>query len=221
MAARAGCKQIEYGVESGSSDTLKKIHKPHTAEMVRKVIPLTKSYGIQPVAFFILGFPWETTASIEETRRLMVDISPSVVFHPAIASILIPFPGTEIYERYKDEFGFADWWLGNERNFDAPRLDKHAFYETLLYRVGVVLDADFFRYTDELKQNIYRVFRFMYASNLRHRNPFVRRAHLLAIDLSRTLSNLSPKLEHTLFQIPLALRRSIDKVRGRSADTAG
>ena len=39
LAARAGCVQIEYGVESGNPETLKRIHKPHTVEMVRRVIP--------------------------------------------------------------------------------------------------------------------------------------------------------------------------------------
>jgi hypothetical protein len=217
-AYRAGCRQIEYGVESGSADTLKKIHKPHTADMVRRVIPLTKRFGIQPVAFFILGFPWETSASIEETLRLMKDIAPSVVFHPAIASILIPFPGTEIYERYKDEFGFADWWLSDDRNFDAPKSGKHAFYQSLLFRVGVVLDADFFRYSDEMKNNIHKVFRFMYASNLRQKSLFARRAHLLAIDLSRSLSTISPKLERAIFKIPLTLRSTIARARGRKEE---
>ena len=65
LAARAGCVQIDYGVESGNPETLKRIHKPHTVEMVRRVIPLTRRYGIRPVAFFILGFPWESVADTE------------------------------------------------------------------------------------------------------------------------------------------------------------
>ena len=60
LASRAGCVQIDYGVESGNPDTLKKIHKPHTVEMVRRAIPMTRRHGIRPVVFFILGFPWET-----------------------------------------------------------------------------------------------------------------------------------------------------------------
>jgi radical SAM superfamily enzyme YgiQ (UPF0313 family) len=215
MAYKAGCRQIEYGVESGCADTLKKIHKPHTADMVRRVIPLTKRFGIQPVAFFILGFPWEDVSALEETKKLMEDISPCVVFHPAIASILVPFPGTEIYERYKDEYGFADWWLGDERNFDAPKFGKHAFFETVLFRVGVALDADFFRYSEGMKKQMHRVFRFMYASNLRPRNFLVRRAQLLALDLSRSLSAISPKLERSFFSGPLRLKRSLDKIRGK------
>jgi anaerobic magnesium-protoporphyrin IX monomethyl ester cyclase len=215
LAFQAGCKQIEYGVESGNPETLKKIRKPHTVEMVRKIVPLTKRCGIQPVVFFILGFPWEDNAAIEETRKLMEDISPYVVFHPAIASILIPFPGTEIYEQYKDEYGFADWWLSDGRNFDAPRIDRHAYYQMTMYSIGAVLDADFFRYPPELKKSIHEVFRFMYASNLRKRNLLARQLLLTAIDLSRALHALSPKMERLVFKAPIMFKRAINKVRGR------
>lgn len=214
LASRAGCRQIEYGVESGCPDTLKKIHKPHNVEMVRRIVPMTKRYGIQPVTFFILGFPWEDKTAYADNLRLMKELSPHVVFQPAIASILIPFPGTEIYERYKDEYGFAEWWLSDKRNFDAPRIDRHAYYQVVMHRMGVVLDADFFCYTPEVKRSIHQVFRFMFASNFRKRNPLVRRGLLLAIDLSRKLASISPKLEHIFFKAPLLLRQSLLKKRG-------
>ena len=115
--------------------------------MVRRVVPLTRRYGIRPVGFFILGFPWEDPQATDATLQLMRDLSPYIVFQPAIASILVPFPGTEIYDRYKDEYGFAQWWTSDDRTYDAPRIDTHPFYQTVMYRMGVVLDADFFRYT--------------------------------------------------------------------------
>ena len=74
--------------------------------MVRRVIPMTRRHGIRPVVFFILGFPGRMPGDRRDARA---DAGPlaQVVFKPAIASILIPFPGTEIYDRYKDEHGFA------------------------------------------------------------------------------------------------------------------
>jgi hypothetical protein len=178
------------------------------------VIPLTRRYGIQPVAFFILGFPWEDAAAYAETLDLMKELSPHVRFHPAIASILIPFPGTEIYDRYKDEFGFDCWWLGDDRNYDAPQTGRHAFYQVLMHRMGVVLDADFFRYPPDTRKAIHQVFRFMFASNFRQRNALARHGMLLAIDLSRRLASISPKLERALFKAPLALRQTLLRRRG-------
>lgn len=214
LAARAGCVQIDYGIESGNPETLKKIHKPHTAEMVRRIIPLTRRCGIRPVGFFILGFPWENPQTTDATLQLMRDLSPFIVFQPAIASIIVPFPGTEIYDLYKDEYGFAQWWVGDDRNYDAPRIGTHPFYQTIMYRMGVVLDADFFRYTSAMKAKIHEVFRFMYASNYRQRSFIFRTAALLALDLSRKLDALSPRLERMLFKVLLALQQTINRLRG-------
>jgi anaerobic magnesium-protoporphyrin IX monomethyl ester cyclase len=209
LAARAGCVQIDYGVESGEPDTLKRIHKPHTVEMVRRLIPLTRRHGIRPVVFFILGFPWDTPAAVDATLGLMRKLSPHVEFMPAIASILIPFPGTELYDCYKEEYGLAGWWLSDDRSYDAPRTDTHAFYQRVMYRMGVVLDADFFRYSPEMKAKIHEVFRFMYASNLRRRGLLFRTAAILSLDLSRKLAAVSPRLERAVFKAPLKLRQVV------------
>jgi radical SAM superfamily enzyme YgiQ (UPF0313 family) len=219
LATRSGCVQIDYGVESGSPETLKRIHKPHSVEMVRRVIPMTARFGIRPNVFFILGFPWETCEEIEKTQQLMREISPHVDFHPAVASILIPFPATELYERYKDEYAFERWWLSDDRCYDAPQADSHAFYQWVVYRVGAVMDADFFHYSPEVRVKIDEVFRFMHASNLRRRNVLVRTAILGALDLSRRLHAFSPGLERTIFGGPMALWPAMRAVREFSRRT--
>lgn len=200
LAADSGCTRIDYGVESGSRATLRRIRKPHTPEMVRRIVPLTASLGIKPNVFFILGFPWEDVAAIEETRALMEELVPYVAkFHPAIGSVLIPFPGTEIYETYKDVYGFGAWWLGDERNFDVPTPRTHAYYEQVAFRSGAVLDADFFRYSPDVRRKIVDVFGFMYAQNLRSRRAVMRTAHQLAFSVSAALAPRWPRFERTLF----------------------
>jgi radical SAM superfamily enzyme YgiQ (UPF0313 family) len=199
LLAGAGCTRIDYGVESGSPETLRRIHKPHTVEMVRRVVPATARAGIQPYVFFILGFPWEDVAALRQTRALMAELAPWVEnFHPAIASILIPFPGTEIYQRYKDEFGFEGWWLGGPRSYDAPREETHPYHECVLYRNGAVLDADFFRYPPEVRRQISGIFRFMYLHNLRATPRLSRLRRRLLFDLSAWLARF-PGLERRLF----------------------
>jgi anaerobic magnesium-protoporphyrin IX monomethyl ester cyclase len=198
LAARSGCVQIDYGVESGCPETLRRVHKPHSVEMVRRIIPLTRRHGIRPVVFFILGFPWENTPALNETLHLMRELADLVEFHPAIASILIPFPGTEIYEQYSREHGFERWWLGDDRRYDAPCDGVHPFYQRKLYRLGSVLDADFFHYPPEVRSKIHDLFRFMYAQNLRREPWWKRHLILFAMDLSRALDNLAPPLERLL-----------------------
>jgi anaerobic magnesium-protoporphyrin IX monomethyl ester cyclase len=196
VLARGGCVQIDYGIESGHPETLRRIHKPHTVEMVRRIVPLTAAYGIKPYAFFILGFPWDTPESIQATKALMEELSPYVAnFHPAIASILIPFPGTEVYERYKDDHGFENWWLGSDRSYDAPDGKSHPYFETQLYSRGAVLDADFFSYTPEVKHRIREVFEFMWRHNLRGSGRATRLLKSTCFEISRKLSAVSPTLE--------------------------
>jgi radical SAM superfamily enzyme YgiQ (UPF0313 family) len=180
--------------------------------MVRRVIPMTRRHGIRPVTFFILGFPWEDVQATDATLALMKEIAPHVVFEPAVASIIIPFPHTEIYDRHKDEYGFAEWWLGDSRTYDAPRPDTHAFYQSVMYRMGAVLDADFFRYTPAMKAKIHEVFRFMYANNFRQRGFLFRTAALWALDMSRKLDAVSPRLERAVFKGPLKLRQMLGQV---------
>ena len=203
LASEAGCVQIEYGVESGNPDTLKRIHKPHTTDMVRRVIALTHRFGIRSTVFFILGFPWEDSKAIDRTLGMMKEISAYVEFHPALASILVPFPGTEIYDQYKDEYDFDNWWMSNGRNYDTPRIGAHPFYQCVSYRNGAVLDADFFRYSPEVRTKIHEVFRFMFASNLQHRRFFARAVLKLAYDMSWRLDAVSPLLERAVFTPPL------------------
>jgi magnesium-protoporphyrin IX monomethyl ester (oxidative) cyclase len=200
LAAAAGCTRIDYGLESGSPETLRRIHKPHTLEMARQVVVDTAAAGIQPYVFFILGFPWEDPPALDETLALMRFLAPYVEnFHPAIASILIPFPGTEIYQRYADQFGFAGWWLGGGRSYDAPRPETHAYHECVLYRNGAVLDADFFRYAAPVRRKIFEIFRFMYFHNLRGERLLTRARRKALFDLSVALSHRFPALERRLF----------------------
>ena len=213
LAAQSGCVRVDYGVESGSSATLRRIRKPHTLDMVRKIIPLTKSLGISPTVFFILGFPWEDAAAIEETRALMEELTPWVgQFHPAIGSILIPFPGTALYDEFREQYGFDQWWLGDERNFDVPRPGTHAYFEYVAFRNGAILDADFFRYPRPVRRKIVDVFRFMYYSNLRSRGLLSRTLQKAAFSTSVALSERWPRAERWAFG---RLGRAVEAARQR------
>ena len=212
LAASAGCTQIDYGVESGFQETLKRIHKPHTAEMVKRIIPLTAKFGIKPNVFFILGFPWEDEEALHMTLKHMKELSPYVEeFHPAIASVLIPFPGTEIYEKYRDEFGFADWWLSEDRNLGTPSLETHPYYEMMLFRNGAVLDADFFKYSREVKRKISSIFKFMYFHKMGDKSRMSNLSRRLMFSLSEKLAGSFPSIERKTF-VALAAAKKMMKL---------
>jgi|GEM_PF-479746 len=213
--AEAGCVKMDFGVESGHPETLRRIRKPHTVAMVRRAIPAAAKAGIKPVVFFILGFPWEGPAEVEVTLNLIRELAPHVSqFHPALASVLIPFPATEIYETYKDAYGFADWWLGTERNFESPREGVHSYFESRVFHLGAVLDADYFRYSPAMRRKILDVFKFFYLHNIRRLHPAARLGHRALIELSQRTAAFSPRLERAIFRQVARAKHLVPRLSG-------
>jgi radical SAM superfamily enzyme YgiQ (UPF0313 family) len=94
LMARAGCKTVAFGVESGSQESLDFLKKDQTVEQAEAAIGACRGAGIETVAYVLVGIPGETPASTLETlrfaRRAGVDF---IQF-----STLSPFPGTELYD---------------------------------------------------------------------------------------------------------------------------
>ena len=63
----AGCKTLDYGIESGSERVLKLMRKPITLEAAEKSLSLTRAAGINTQLNFIVGFPGETREDVEKT----------------------------------------------------------------------------------------------------------------------------------------------------------
>ena len=69
---RAGCLRVNYGVESGDPDMLKRYQKNYTIEQVKKAFEITKKSGMDTLAYFMIGGPGETTESVGRTFRLQI-----------------------------------------------------------------------------------------------------------------------------------------------------
>jgi len=92
---KAGCVQINVGVESGNPEILNSIQKNIDLDQVRDIFKIAKNLGIGTYAYFMVGFPGETKQQVQETIELMKEIKPTV--YPCW-SICTPYPGTEIFE---------------------------------------------------------------------------------------------------------------------------
>lgn len=107
---KAGCHQINLGVESADSGILSRINKDITLNQARGSVKLARSLGIDIAIYFMLGFPDETKEQAASTIRLMRELNP----HVPIYSLVTPYPGTEIYE-YSKKNGLLpstkDWSL--------------------------------------------------------------------------------------------------------------
>jgi anaerobic magnesium-protoporphyrin IX monomethyl ester cyclase len=116
---RAGCIQISYGIESGSEKIRERLCKKLKTDQIRRAFEMTTRYGILSRAYFIYGSPGETWDTIQESIDLMMEIGPlSVIFY-----ILDLFPGTALYESFKEQKNLTDdLWLN--------RIEGVMYFET-------------------------------------------------------------------------------------------
>jgi len=75
----SGCFALSLGAESGSQYILDKIRKDITKKQIKKAFELCERKGIQTYAYFIIGFPWDTKDTIEETIRFSKIIDPDYI----------------------------------------------------------------------------------------------------------------------------------------------
>ena len=96
----AGCTDMFFGIESGSTKVLRRLGRKYTAEDVYGVYRLCVETDIRPRFSFIFGLPDEDWAAVQDTWRLIERLEgASIGVH-----ILTPLPGTDIGER-PESFG--------------------------------------------------------------------------------------------------------------------
>ena len=95
MMRKAGCVQVDIGVESGSPKVLKAVHKDETVEQIEKAFAACHAAGLAPMGTFLVGCPEETWEDVELTKALLRRIKPSF----AEFFYLIPYPGSELYRQ--------------------------------------------------------------------------------------------------------------------------
>ncbi len=65
--ARAGCKEVSLGFESGSKEILQAMRKNFHPEEVRQISERLKNHGIRRIGFLLLGGPGENRETVEES----------------------------------------------------------------------------------------------------------------------------------------------------------
>ncbi|MFP4476427.1 MAG: B12-binding domain-containing radical SAM protein [Desulfatibacillaceae bacterium] len=92
-AAEAGVYLVAFGMESGSARMLDRMCKRITPEMSARARELCRQYGLACHSSWVVGYPGETTETVEETARFILSIKPTT----ANVALLRPYPDTPVY----------------------------------------------------------------------------------------------------------------------------
>ncbi len=109
----AGCQRVYLGLETGCDDTLRLMNKKATVEDGVRAVRHFKAAGIQVAAFFIVGYPGETTDSIEQTFELAL----SLPLDEISFNVPFPLPGSSLFDRVSGIDPSKDWSRENDVTF--------------------------------------------------------------------------------------------------------
>lgn len=123
---KAGCYRITFGIESGNIQTRNFIGKPYSLEEAAQLIQYANRIGMWTISTNIIGFPYETEASINDTVRFAklsgVDFATFYLLSPHVTS--------DVYSYFSKE-----GLLNYDSIFSSDFLDEDA-YEKMEYALS-------------------------------------------------------------------------------------
>jgi radical SAM superfamily enzyme YgiQ (UPF0313 family) len=142
----AGCAGIDIGMESADPDMLLRIGKGVTVERVLEVLAWCAELGIHSVVNLMFGWPDETDAELDATIGFL-DRARELAGGFNARGVVVPYPGTKIYEENHERFGFTGWWIREEAlaypvfptSWDEAEIVR-------AYATDPALDRNFFRH---------------------------------------------------------------------------
>jgi len=108
--AKAGCKTVWIGAESGSQKILDAMEKGDSVEDIYNAAQLLRAHHIEVGFFLQFGYPGETWEDVQKTLKMVRECAPDDIG----ISVSYPLPGTKFFERVKMELGEKQNWLDSE-----------------------------------------------------------------------------------------------------------
>lgn len=129
MLENAGCKMLQFGVESGSDRILNTLNKGITTDEIIKINRKLAKSNILCRYNFMVGVPTETEEEIQKTLEFIDKLkSENANLDLPFLNIYTPWPGTKLYELAIDN-GFnppkslEEWSKYNWNSYNLPWLN--------------------------------------------------------------------------------------------------
>ena len=144
MMKQAGCGGVDIGMESGDAEMLLRIGKGVTKDRVLEVLCSAKQIGLHAMLNLMFGWPGETDAELRATLDFMEAAAPFATAFNA-RGVLVPYPGTEIYDLHHRTYGFTDWWLKKPVRYQPFPMTWARGEVERAYAEDAALEHNFFR----------------------------------------------------------------------------
>ncbi|MCL2494384.1 MAG: B12-binding domain-containing radical SAM protein [Oscillospiraceae bacterium] len=136
----AGCRWAFFGVESGSPEMLRRIHKDWIdLETIDRDFAYCRELGISTYCAIIIGFPDETQEQLRDTVRLMLRLKAD--YYPV--SMFYPNPGAELYDDLVAQGRVAPLSSLRQKGSFFPTLGLAANYSKVSARELMVIQSFF------------------------------------------------------------------------------
>ncbi len=102
---QGGLRSVHLGIESGSEDVLKRLSKGLSVRENEEGVSIVRSLGLSLRPYFIFFEPEMTLRDVSENIEFLANLD---LARPSLMRArVVPYPGTSIYQRYK-ELGLLD-----------------------------------------------------------------------------------------------------------------
>lgn len=207
---KAGCKMINFGVESALPKTLIEMKKTANPkwyiEHTDNLLKWCAEENIRVAVNILTGFPWETAEDMKEIQRYINRIK-NYVTSGFYGGILQPQPSTEMYDKYAKEYGFEKWWLHRKSIFKD---DYRPFFMAYYHPYWDHLQNNFFNFEKNKFREIDKLYKLMGKWNLyiftkrRFKNPIsvfiIYQGVFILSKFSNLLYEISPSIERKLME---------------------
>ncbi len=117
LMARAGCRTVAFGLESGNQESLDFLKKDQELATARTAIEACRDAGIETVGYALVGIPGETPKNSRATLDFVRDAGLDFIQF----STLSPFEGTELFDQALHAGGYRESVVRNPVDAEALR----------------------------------------------------------------------------------------------------
>jgi anaerobic magnesium-protoporphyrin IX monomethyl ester cyclase len=144
LCVESGLRRLLVGVETGSPSMMKRILKDTTVDDVLETASKCRRHGIDIVFSFIVGFPGETPAQLEDTLALIKTLRAMSPRFETPIFYYKPYPGSALAREVQDQVprsldewaafdfvaGAAGGWVSAEV---SRRVERFKFYNNMAW----------------------------------------------------------------------------------------